>query len=472
MKYLKSILLIALLFVNSLIHSQVKNYSLQDCIDMAFKQNVALNQTELTSKINEIILKQSKANLYPNLMFGDGQTESFGNTLNPYSGSYVSGSASSNSASLTSSFNLFNGFEGVNTINQNKYLYDAGNFDVETMKNTIILSAIDAYLQVLYSHEAVKVANYQLTIDSVQLDREQKLLAGGTAVELNVFQVESQMSADRVTVINAENQIILAKVALMQLMEMPATNDFDVVHYDLQEPVVEKLLTSTDIYKTAEGIRPEIKAASIRTNAAEIGLKIAQGLDYPKLTLGGELITGYSSLRSKITYVQDMQPIGYLSSNPLETVVGYSPTPQTSNYPAFDQFKDNLGQELTLNLTIPIFNNYQGKYGIEKARLNILNAKLNEDATKNTLRQSIEQAYTNLTASIKNYNAVKEALVTEQRTYNDMEKKFDNGLANVTDFLVEKNNLTKAQFAVVQAKYDYIFKTKVVDYYLGKPITL
>jgi outer membrane protein len=242
----------------------------------------------------------------------------------------------------------------------------------------------------------------------------------------------------------------------------------------LQDPIIESLITSNDIYKTAESIKPEIKAAAIRTNAAEVGLKIAQGLNYPRITLGGEIITGYSSQRERISYITDVQQLNGVVVNNNEPVISYVPitNSQTSNYPAFDQFKDNFGQQLTLNITVPIFNNYQGKYGIEKARLNIQNAKLNEDATKNTLRKSIEQAYTDQTSSFKNYNALKEALTTEEKSYNDMEKRYNNGLASATDFLIEKNNLTKAQFAVLQAKYDYIFKTKVVDFYLGKPITL
>jgi outer membrane protein len=320
----------------------------------------------------------------------------------------------------------------------------------------------------------MKVAKNQISIDSTQLDRTQKYLNAGHVAELAVFQMESQMAADKVAVINAENQIQLAKVTLMQLMEMPITNDFDVVHYDLQDPIIESLITSNDIYKTAESIKPEIKAAAIRTNAAEVGLKIAQGLNYPRITLGGEIITGYSSQRERISYITDVQQLNGVVVNNNEPVISYVPitNSQTSNYPAFDQFKDNFGQQLTLNITVPIFNNYQGKYGIEKARLNIQNAKLNEDATKNTLRKSIEQAYTDQTSSFKNYNALKEALTTEEKSYNDMEKRYNNGLASATDFLIEKNNLTKAQFAVLQAKYDYIFKTKVVDFYLGKPITL
>ena len=476
MKYLKTILLITLLFLNTVIHAQVKNYTLQDCIDLAYKQNVALNQTELTSKMNAIILKQSKANLYPNLFFNDGQTESFGTSYNSYTGQNSNQTIGSNSAALSSSVNLFNGFQGVNTITQNKYLYDAGNFDVEKMKNDITLAAIDDYLAVIYAYEAMKIAKDQISTDSVQLDRTRKYLDAGKVAELSVFQMESQMAADKVAVINAENQIQLSKVALMQLMEMPITNDFDVVHYDLKEPTTEVLSTSSDdIYKTAEGIKPEIKSAALKTNAAESGLKIAQGLDYPKITLGGEIITGYSTARERISYVTDIQQLnGYIVNNPNESVLSYFPvnTSQTANYPAFDQLKDNIGEQLTLSITVPIFNNYQGKYGIEKARLNILNAKLNEDATKNTLRKSIEQAYTDMTSSFKNYNALKEALTTEEKTYRDMEKRYNSGLASATDFLIEKNNLTKAEFAVLQAKYDYIFKTKVVDFYLGKSLTL
>jgi len=476
MKSLKIFLLIPFLFVSILIHAQLKPVSLQDCIDEAFKKNVALNQVELTAKLNQVTLKQSKAMLFPNLFFTDDQTFSFGNNYDQVSQQYTSQNVVSNNASLTSNVILFNGFQEVNTIKQNQYLYDAGTLDVEKMKNDITLNIMIAYLQILYAYEAIDIAKSQLSTDSIQLDKTQKLLNGGKLTELSLLQVQSQTANDKAAEINAKNQLQNAKVTLMQIMELPIDTNFDVVHNNMSEPNPEILVSVDDIYKTAEGIKPEIKSAAMRTDAAEIGLDIAKGYDYPKLGLSGTIQTGYASNRYDINYTTttQLQNIGYLQSNPNETVVGLVPvtTVEKNSQSIGSQFQNHLSEAIGLSLTVPIFNNYQGKYGIEKARINIEYSKLNEQATKNTLRKNIEQAYTDLTSSVKNYLALKEAYDYEERAFHDMEKKFNSGLASTTDLLFEKNNFTRASFSLLQAKFDYIFKTKTVDFYLGKPINL
>ncbi len=215
---------------------------------------------------------------------------------------------------------------------------------------------------------------------------------------------------------------------------------------------------------------PEVKSSSLQTKASEISLKVSESALMPKLTLGGTLKTGYSSNRSKIDYVTTLQPIGYVQNTPTEQVIGLVPVAQKSNYPLTNQFSDNFAQAIGLSLSVPIFNNLQGKYGIEKARVAIENAKLNEQATKVQLRKSIEQANTDLNNAIKSYAAAEDGLKSETRAYHDLETKFSLGLANATDFLVEKNNFLKSELALLQAKYNFIFKSKVVDFYTGKSL--
>ena len=220
---------------------------------------------------------------------------------------------------------------------------------------------------------------------------------------------------------------------------------------------------------------PEIISAALKTNASEVGVNIAQSLDYPKLSLGGALKSAFSSAGSQYSSTIVTNPeIGYLQSNPNEKVIGLVPQTivQKQNYPFGNQLKDNFGQILSLSLSVPIFNNYQGKYGIEKAKINLQSAKLNEESVKIQLRKTIEQAYTDLNAAVKNYAAAKEGYRSEEKAYNDMEKKYNLGLITATDFLIEKNNFEKSSLALVQAKYNYIFSVKILDFYQGKPITL
>ena len=186
--------------------------------------------------------------------------------------------------------------------------------------------------------------------------------------------------------------------------------------------------------------------------------------------MGGALKTAYSSGNSLYSSVTSTEPIGYLQSNPLDAVMGMVPVTTTVNYPFTKQIDNNFTPIISFNLTVPIFNNYQAKYGIAKAKINLQSSQLEEQAVKDQLRKNIEQAYTDLTAAVKDYAAAQDNLASEQRTYSDLEKKFNLGLATATDFLIEKNNFEKAKQSVVQSKYTYIFKSKIVDFYLGKPL--
>ncbi|MFI5221018.1 MAG: TolC family protein [Bacteroidia bacterium] len=473
MKILRILISGIVLFHFNVVIAQPKKWALTDCISEALEKNIQLNQTKLNNRLDKINVDQSKANRYPNLFLSDAHNFNFGYNIDPFTYQYTQQNFSTNNLSASSSVTLFNGFLLSNSIRQNLLLYEAGKYSVEKMKNDISLNVTAAYLQVLYTYEAVDIAKAQMDATSKQVEKTQKYVDAGKVALGNLLLVQSQLAADKAGMVNAENQLQLAKVTLMQLMEMPVVANFDVVKLNTEQLPSVKLLPSQEIYNTAEGIMPEVKSAAYQSNAAGLGLKLAQSNLMPKLTLGGTLKTGYSSNRSKIDYVTTLSPtIGYLQSNPAERVIGLVPvsSPQRSDYPLMNQFSDNFAQAIGLSLTVPIFNNLQGKYGIDKAKIAIQNAKLNEQAAKVQLRKNIEQANTDLNAAIKNYAAAEDGLKAETRSYNDLEKKFGLGMANATDFLVEKNNFLKAELALLQAKYNFIFKSKVVDFYTGKSL--
>ena len=451
--------------------AQTKIWTLKECIDQALVKNIQLNETQLTSKLNEINYNQAKANEYPNFSVTDGQTFTFHSNSNGISGNQ-SGyeNISSNNAALNGSVTLFNGFQLKNTIKQSKFIYDAGSFDLEKMKNDITLNVVAAYLQVLYSYKAFEIAKNQINVTLTQLEKTQKYVDAGKMAEGSLLQVQSQITADKALAVSAENQLQIAKVALMQLMNMPVVDKFDVDSISTKEPTVENIISADDIYKTSESIMPEIKSADLLTKADETSIDIAQALAYPKLTMGGALKTAYSSGSSLYSSITSIQDIGYLQNNPTEQVMGLVPITTKQNYPFTKQFGDNFTPVISFNLVIPILSNYQAKYGTAKAKINLLNSQFVAQAVKDQLRKQIEQAYTDLTASIKEYAAAKDNLISEQRTYTDMEKKYNLGITTATDFFIEKNNYEKAQMSVVQSKYTFIFKSKIVDFYLGKPL--
>lgn len=413
-------------------------WTLQACIDTAFKKNISLNQEQLVSQIDKINLRQSKAGLLPNLNIADAQSLNSGYSPDPYTYQYTNRNITINNLALNSSVTLFNGYLLVNTVRQNKLLYESSMLDVEKLKNDIMLNVLAGYMQVLMDYEAIDVANAQVEETKVQTEQTQKFVEFGKVAELNLFQIQSQLAADKLTKVNAENQLQLDKVTLLQLMETPIRSDFDIERTELKKLFPEIPLSTEDIDKISESILPQIKSYSMKTSASIFSLKMAESGWIPKLMMSGSLKTGYSSLNSD---------------------------------PISDQLKFNSSQFLGLTLSIPIFNNLLVKSNVDIAKINVLNARDNELQIRNDLRKNIETVYTNQVSAGKKLIATEEQMSLEKKTYNDMGKKYSVGAIDATDFLIEKNNYNKVSMSLIQAKYDYVLKTKMVDFYLGKPLT-
>jgi len=231
-------------------------------------------------------------------------------------------------------------------------------------------------------------------------------------------------------------------------MELPVVDSFDIVKPDLSEPSGALLQTNAEIYKKALATMPEITSASIRSNNALQAIKIYEGARWPSLNLTAGMNTNYASKSTKGTF-QNPQP-----------------------YPFNEQIWDNVSQNIGLRLAIPIYSNRQIRSSIDIAKINAMVAQLNEQNTKNVLRKTIEQAYTDLKNSLKKYEATREQLKTAEISYKSIEKKYNVGMVTAIDFLVEKNNFAQAQSNVIQSKYNYIFKSKVLDFYQGNTIKL
>ncbi len=452
-----------------------KQWTLQECITRALEKNISINQSRQNSEINRLSLEQSRANRIPDLNLTDGQNFSFGRSVDPFSNQYVDQNVSSNNIALSSTVTLYNGMQNENTIKRNRSNYEAGMSDIEVVKNDISLSVVAAYLQVLLDYEQVDNAKSQLEATSAQVDHTKKYVDVGKFPESNLLQVQSQLATDKYSLVVTENQLQNAKVLLMQLIELPVSDTFEI-----ERPVITGILqpsvySTQEIYNTALGILPQVKSAGLKMQSAAFDVKIAEGMRTPELSLGASLKTGYSSARSILSYqtILSQEPIGFLQSNPSEIVLGDIPTTliQKSDYPFADQFKDNFSQLVFLNLSVPIFNNKQVKTGIGKAKAALQIAELNEQGVKNQMRKNIEQAVTDEKAAEKKYAAAKEQLSSEETSYSNLEKKFNLGMISSTDFLVEKNNYTKAKSNEIQSRYEFLFNIKVVDYYMGKSLT-
>jgi len=346
-------------------------WTLQQCIDRALDKNISLNQKELGNEVNKLSLSQSRANRIPDLNLVDAHALSFGRAIDPSTNQYVDQNISGNNLGLNSTIILYNGFYNEYLIRLNELNYEAGNAEVESAKNNISLAVVAAYLQVLLAYEQVDNASNQLASTTAQADRTQKFVNAGKFPESSLLQVQSQLAADKLAVVTAENNLQISKVTLMQLIELPVTNGFEIEKPNVTELMLHGSTRSADsVYNTASEIMPQVKNAELKTRSADMSLKLAQSTQMPVLSLSGSLRTAYSSARDMISYQSEISTIGYLQNSPGDIVLGHVQYPLRQNYPFMDQFNDNFSQVISLNLTVPIFNNKQVKTSIAKAKIN------------------------------------------------------------------------------------------------------
>lgn len=441
-------MMIPLLLAGNGVTAQVKRWKFRECLDTALVHNITVNQSRLTNELNKVSLEQSKAGRIPSVSANASEGLSLGKNVDPTTNSFVTQAYHSTNLSINGSYNLFNGLQNANTIRQNRLNVEAGQYDIEKVKNDVTLNITTGYLQVLFAYEVLSAAKNQAEVTAAQVDRTQKMVEAGKSPESDLLQIRSQQATDNLSVITAQNQLDLAKVTLMQLMEIPVTDLFDVEIPTMLEPTQQILNTNEEIYRRSLAVMPQITGYTIKTDAALMAQKVSEGARWPRLTLGANLNTNFASSRTQGSVV-----------NP-------------EGYPFFEQIWDNIGQSLNLGLSIPIYSNRQIKSNIDRAKINVLNARLNEQNVKNVLRKNVEQTATDLKAASKKYEATREQLRAVEAAYLNAEKKYGVGVMNATDFLIQKNNFFQSQSNLIQARYDYIFKSKILDFYQGKDIQI
>jgi outer membrane protein len=446
---------------------KAQNWTLKQCIDTTLKNNLTIQQSLNTVELNEVSLQQSKENILPSLNGSAGQS------FNTANGTQTDNSWSNN-FSINSSVTLFDGFQKKNTISQNKLEYEASKYELEDNKNEIVLSVIQAFLEVLYDEELVKNMKNNVDATQAQLEKTQAFVDAGKKSESDLLEIKSQLASDKLSLVNADGLLKSAKLSLQQIMNISVSNKFD-IEFPV-ETVIASIDTSNvdEIYNSALSYQPLIKAYQLKTQSALFNLKIANNSMSPTLSLNGSLFSNYASLTklSEVNYQNNIQNIGYLQSDPSELVLGNvsNPVYTYSNYSFGNQLKDNLGLSLTLSLSIPIFNSHTVKNNIHIQKINLNNTILNEQGIKNDLRKKIEQAFIDVENSISNYNAAQEQVAASSASYQNSISKYENGMMNISDILIEINKNTKAQSEFIQAKYQLIYNLKILDFYKGSSL--
>jgi outer membrane protein len=452
-------------------------WTLQQCVDYALKNNLQIRQTEINTQTNQLLLTQYKANLLPTLNGSGSHTYNYGRTIDPFTNLPINTEVLSDNASLNAGLVLFSGFQKFNTARQGQYDVLAAYQDGEKMKNDISLNIASAYLQILFSDELLTIAHNQVGISEIQVERTKKLVDAGALARGNLLLLQAQLATDELGEANARNQVDLSYLSLAQLLDLDSAGTFSIVKPQLAVPS-ESLLTlnASQIYSIALGVQPGVKGAQYRLKSYDMQLRVAKGAAYPRLSLFGSLGTFYSgAVIEEVgtpTFTGTFSPTGDVVGPPYQAVMQPNYNVQTRITPFSNQVSNNFSQSFGLSLSIPIFNGLQTYTSVERAKLQLKNADLNLQIQELQLRKTIQQAYADANAALIKYSATLKSVEATKESFKYTEQKFNVGLLNSLDFNDAKNKLIKAQSDLLQAKYDYIFKVKVLDFYQGKPLTL
>jgi outer membrane protein len=404
-----------------------------------------VRSAQATIQTSQLDLKQAKAQRIPTLNASSVYGYNFGLSINPITNERVNQTNSFNSFGANANVTLFSGGQINNTIEQNKLLLEASKLDYDNTVNNLALDIATAYLNILLGEEQLALARQQITLSQAQLEQVNRLIRAGSRPEADRFDIVAQIARNEQTAIQAENTIANGYLNLKQLMNVEPNLDIRVQRpeVNVSTEVNPDEFALNEVYTTALTTQPQIRANALRLQASDVAISISKGAFYPTLSLFGSLDTRYGR---------------------------FSNFPNQISY--FNQLGDNFGQGFGISLNIPIFNNFRNRIGVERSQVNLLNTEIRNDQVSQQLKTNIQTAIANARNARRSYDAALRSVEANQIAFQNAQRRFDLGAVNSLEFTTARNNLDQAQNSLIQAKYQYVFNVKVVEFYQGKTLQL
>ena len=455
-------------------HAQSKQWTLQQCIDSALARNLTIKQRGLQTETASVNAGQAKANLLPGASAGVDHGIQQGRSIDPFTNAYVNQRVNYAGYFAGSDVVLFNGLSLRNSVRQTGYAREAARMDQQQERDNVTLNVILAYLQVLNNEDLLTISKAQVAVTQQQVDRLEKLNREGAISPPILYDLQGQLKGEEVNVVNARNAVETAKLTLLQLMNLPYDSAMTVTRDGTENIPVRYAATSEAVYQNALDRLAMVKASSLRTRSAEAAVKAARGLLYPSLLLSGNVNSNYSSVarRENLLGSSDVATDAYVFVNG-----GKTPVMARQNNIAFekigykDQVKNNVSTNIGVGLRIPLFNAMQTRNQIKLAKINVRTAELVEETTRLQLRQAIEQAHLAMVNAWQRYKVMQEQVAAYAESFRAAEVRFNAGVGTLVtysvDYLLAKNRLDQANLNLVVARYDYVLRTKVLDFYNG-----
>lgn len=435
----KFILVITLLS-SILIFSQ-KKWTLKECVDRALERNISVQQNRLNlqSAIKDVSI--AKGNFLPNLNGNTGGNLNFGSGFDPVSNNRVSTSFFGGSLGVSAGYTVFNGFRNTNTYKQAQLGVESSKYDLQKMENDISLFVVRAYLDVLFAKENLSVAKVQYEISLKQIEAIKSRFEAGAIAKGEVLNTQSTAATNLQSLIAQENILNLALLNLAQTIQAP-TNNFDIAILELSTPSANLLYNNSEtVFEKSLINRPEIERAKLAIENADLSIEIAKSNYLPTVSASAGISTNY----------------GYNLNLPS----GFS------NTDFLKQMNDNFGYGFGFNVSVPIFNRFQTRNNVAKSKINKEIFETRLESEKIQLKQTIEQAFLDVKASYKSFQAAKVSLAAQKEAFKNSQQRYNFGDMTLFDFDQVRTRLVNAQGVMIRSKYDYVFKTKILQFYSG-----
>lgn len=455
--------------------AQTKKWTIQECVEYALKNNISIQQSELDLKATAIDKRAALGAFLPNLNGGASHSWNIGLNQNITTGLLENQTIQFTSASLNSSVDIYNGLQNQNRLRRAKLMQVAAQYQLTKMQDDISLFVANAYLDILFNRENLKVQQNQLANDEKQMLRTQELVDAGVVPRGDLLDMKATVASDKQRVIAAENALLLSRLSLAQLLRIEDLQNFDVADVDMEATASSVMLQTPEaIVAKANEVRVEIKIAQANLDLAARDIKIARGALQPSLT-------GFYSFSTRAGYSDRISGAVIDGANPTNIIGQVEGTGQNviqPNFiplfrkaaPVFDQFSDNKGHNFGLQLSIPIFNGFSAKNSVERSKVAFEKSKNAFDQAKLDLETNVYKAITDTKGALNTYEASITTMEARREAFNYAKERYAVGLINTFDFNQAQTLYLNAQSDVIRAKYDYIFKTKVVELYFGIPI--
>ena len=454
-------------------------WTLERCVQYAFENNLTVKQAEANVKTALLSERQAKASRLPNVSASFNAGEQFGRTIDPTSNQFSTVATGYNSVGVSAGVNLFNGGLIHHTVKQAKWDAQAAQADASQTTNTLALQIAQAYLNILLFEEQYKNAQKRIAQSTEQLNQTQKLIDAGTLPNADKYNILAQIAQGEQAAVQSQNSVELAYLSLKQLLQLEPDYELSIERPAIAIPAdaAPESLTLTPLYTTALGTQPNIQAADFRIKSAEEGISLAKSAYWPTVSLFANLSSNYSTqlldFQNGTFLGQELtQPVIVKVNDVDVTIQQYIDKYSYNKVSYLDQIDQNFGQGVGLNISIPIYQNGRVRLNVERAQLNVINAQLQQNQVRQTLKNDIQTSIANARAARKQLDAAQKTYDATKIAFENTQKRHALGAVNTLDLTTAKNNLDISENDLTVARYDYLFKLKILDFYEGKPLTL